>query len=64
MAALARPQMSPTRVGMNGRGFLRSGANRPSAARRPLRRSSSASRAPMPIGRISFAHMDSDPRPA
>ncbi len=62
IAALARPHTRPIRFGMKGRGFLRSGANSPSAASRSFRRASCASSAPSPTGRISLARMDNEPR--
>ena len=63
MAALARPQMRPTHCGMKGRGRLRAGENRPSAARTPFNRSSWARSSPMPTGRISLARIWRLPRP-
>ena len=62
-AALARPVTSPTLVGRNGSGRLRSGANRPSAYRIRFSRSSRASSSPTPTGRTSVARSVSVPRP-
>lgn len=63
-AAEARPTTSPISCGRNGSGFLRSSANRPSAASDRFNRSSRASSSPMPTGRISVTRRDSCPRGA
>ncbi|CAM5704995.1 hypothetical protein SGLAM104S_06539 [Streptomyces glaucescens] len=63
-AAEARPQTRPISCGRKGSGFLRSGANSPSAARAFFSCSSRASSSPTPTGLISAARSDSCPRGA
>ena len=62
-ASLLRPQMSPIRLGRKGKGFLRSGANSPSAASVAWSCARRASNSPRPTARIDRARSCKLPRP-